>query len=141
MSSNSEDSTFNVVFINLDNNNNDEDSDDDSDGDDNMPPPEFIINIMNLIMKQEMKKAMLQKKRDNPVKWTRQNKPINLEHNSKCPIDLDSFDQNTKYCICATCSRNFKYDNLTKWFQDNVNDTCPNCVSKWTDYTVFTNVG
>jgi hypothetical protein len=71
--------------------------------------------------------------------WQNKNKIIKKHQNSECPIFYTHINYNDKYCICNTCKYNYLVKTIQKWFKQNENKTCPLCLQKWNDFTVYTN--
>ena len=60
-----------------------------------------------------------------------------IEEDKICLIDHETIGNGEHYMNCITCKKNFKEDNLKKWFEKSA--TCPHCRSKWQDDTVYIN--
>lgn len=60
-----------------------------------------------------------------------------IEGDKMCPINHDIISNEDHYMNCITCKKNFKEDELKRWFEKSA--TCPHCRSKWQDNTVYIN--
>lgn len=71
--------------------------------------------------------------------WQSEVKPLNKNKNTECPISLETFKENDKYCVCLQCNYNFGFDVLTKYFCTQLIMKCPTCRKQWGNCTVYVN--
>ena len=69
--------------------------------------------------------------------WIKENKKLNGERNTKCPIKMETIGSNEEYCTCKTCAYNFDYESLNNWLKSR--KECPMCRASWTNNVVYTN--
>jgi hypothetical protein len=72
------------------------------------------------------------------IKWATENKLLNMQKNSCCPITYDDFTPGCKYCNCHQCKYNFSEEGLIECFKE-MQKNCPMCKTKWENWTVYTN--
>ena len=60
-----------------------------------------------------------------------------IEGDILCLIEHTDIANGDHYMNCITCKKNYKADNLKKWFEKS--KTCPHCRSKWSDYKIYIN--
>jgi hypothetical protein len=62
------------------------------------------------------------------------------EGNEECLITLGSIEEDSKYCSCIMCKKNFSFDALNAYFQ--MNDEvmkCPHCRQPWKEFIIYVN--
>ncbi len=71
-------------------------------------------------------------------KYSSENRLINMEKNSSCPINYDEFSPNCKYLCCHQCKTNFSENGIIQWFNSS-GYKCPTCRTSWKNYIIYTN--
>ena len=71
--------------------------------------------------------------------WQSEVKSLNKNKNTECPISLETFKENDKYCVCLQCNYNFGFDVLTKYFCTQPIMKCPTCRKQWGNCIVYVN--
>ena len=71
--------------------------------------------------------------------FIKQNRMIDKNKNTACPISYESFVDGQTYYVCSTCK--YQYSScIRNYFKIKSIPSCPLCASKWTDMTLYCNM-